>query len=156
MPFLLQIEHFHELFFLEYKFEYLVGLKIMLNIECDKCQAHTRVKQKLMQNTKYNIKFVWNEGFIGSEMVQYMNRLKKKDVFFFIQGYIQFNRQSQYSIVALLKRGFCKGLAYCVAVEYIYKGKFRSVEHDEDFLRSSELMLCSSKLIGLLRIYTLQ
>ena len=29
------------------------------------------------------------------------------------QGYIQFNRQSQYSIVALLKRGFCKGLAYC-------------------------------------------
>lgn len=37
MPFLLHIEHFLELFFLEYKFEYLVGLKIMLNIECDKC-----------------------------------------------------------------------------------------------------------------------
>ena len=69
MPFLLHIEHFLELFFLEYKFEYLVGFKIMLNIECDKFKAHTRVKQKSMQNTKYNVNFVWDEGFIGSEMV---------------------------------------------------------------------------------------
>ena len=68
-----------------------------------------------MQNTKYNVKFVWDEGFIGSKMVWYMNRLLKK-MFSLSQGYISFNRQSQYSIVALLKRGFCKGLACCALV----------------------------------------